>query len=120
MLGLAAKAGKLVYGCNLTCDKVRSGGQSPYLILIAADASENTKKRITNCCIYYERIYKFLPPSIGCAELARATGRRGPISCVGVNDKGFSEALVKLTNDYESNTNAIQQEVDAYYGKYEI
>ena len=113
MLGLAAKAGKLVYGCELTCDKVRSHGQSPYLILIAADASENTKKRITNCCKYYERTYKLLPPMFGCAELAHATGRRGPISCVGVNDKGFSEALAKLTNERERNTNATQQEVDA-------
>lgn len=64
MLGMAAKAGKLVYGCNLTVEKVR-GSRPPYLVLIAADASENTKKRIRNCCIYYERTYRLLPPSMG-------------------------------------------------------
>lgn len=101
MLGMAAKAGKLVYGLQSHRGKGERR-RPPYLVLIAADASENTKKRIRNCCIYYERTYRLLPPSMGQAALSHATGRAGLISCVGVSDEGFSEALRKLTDRREA------------------
>lgn len=94
MLGLAAKAGKLVYGCELTLDAVRGDKAGPYLVLVAADASEGTKKKVRNSCTYYRRRYEILPFGAEC--LSHATGREGLIAVVAVKEKGFAEAIVKL------------------------
>lgn len=52
MLGIAAKAGAVASGEYQTEHAVKSG--EAYLVLVANDASENTKKMFRNMCEFYE------------------------------------------------------------------
>ena len=52
MLGMAARAGKIESGEFSTEKAVKSGRGR--LVIVAEDASGNTKKMFTNMCKYYE------------------------------------------------------------------
>ena len=51
MLGLAMRAGQLTFGEDGVRKAIASGGAK--LVLLDAGASENTKKRMRDCCAYY-------------------------------------------------------------------
>ena len=51
MLGLAAKAGKIASGEFMTERSVKDG--SACLVVVATDASDNTKKNFRDMCTYY-------------------------------------------------------------------
>ena len=58
MLGLAEKAGRISSGEFSTEKAVKS--RKAHLVLVAEDASENTKKKFTDMCSFYHtplRIY---------------------------------------------------------------
>lgn len=58
MLGLAAKAGKLPCGEFMTENSVKTGMAA--LVIVATDASDNTKKKFRNMCEFYEvPMYEF-------------------------------------------------------------
>ena len=95
LLGFAAKARKLVPGADLCRDAVRRG--SVILVLLASDASENTKKRITDACKYYETDLGLL--SLPSAELSARIGKSGQIAVVGVTDAHFAEGIFSLFED---------------------
>ena len=96
LLGIAKKAGRVIAGTNLVTDSIRSGSVSkcPHAVFLASDVSENTRKRITNCCTYYEVPYHLIPLTI--AEIGDAIGKSGSVSAVGITDMGLCDALVKL------------------------
>ena len=96
LLGIAKKAGRVIAGTNLVTDAVRAGSVSkcPQAVFLASDVSENTRKRITNCCTYYEVPLYQIPLTI--AEIGDAIGKSGSVSAVGITDAGLSDALVKL------------------------
>ncbi len=96
LLGIAKKAGRVVAGTNLVTDSIRAGSVSkcPFAVFLGADVSENTRKRITNCCTYYEVPLYDIPLTV--AEIGDAIGKSGSTSAVGITDAGLSDALVKL------------------------
>ena len=96
LLGIAKKAGRVVAGTNLVTDSIRAGSVSkcPCAVFLGADVSENTRKRITNCCTYYEVPLYDIPLTV--AEIGDAIGKSGSTSAVGITDAGLSDALVKL------------------------
>ena len=51
LIGLAKRAGRAVPGEGAVKDAIRYG--KAQLVIIAEDASDNTKKSITNSCRYY-------------------------------------------------------------------
>ena len=51
-MGLATKAGKVVSGEFMTDKSVKEGRAK--LVIIASDASDNTKKKFQNMCDYYQ------------------------------------------------------------------
>jgi ribosomal protein L7Ae-like RNA K-turn-binding protein len=51
LLGLANRARKIISGEELAVKEIRSGRAK--LILLAADASQNTTKKITDKCNFY-------------------------------------------------------------------
>lgn len=51
-LGISAKAGKVSSGEFATEQAVKKG--KAYLVLVAGDASENTRKKFFNICEYYQ------------------------------------------------------------------
>ena len=50
-VGIATKSGKIASGEFLTEKSVKDG--SAYLVIVAEDASDNTKKMFTNMCNFY-------------------------------------------------------------------
>lgn len=92
MLGLACKAGKLVGG-EFSVEKSVKGGKA-FMVVIAGDVSENTKKKFTNMCAYYK-----VPLCMyGTKEsLGQATGKDYRAS-LAIQDEGFKKAIMKLVD----------------------
>ncbi|MGG5343781.1 YlxQ-related RNA-binding protein [Enterococcus sp. AZ192] len=89
LLGLAMRAGKLVTGEELTLADIRSNKAK--FVFVAADASENTRKKIKDKCSYYK-----VPTdeSFTQSEISHAIGRTRMI--VGINDQGFATKFKEL------------------------
>lgn len=86
-IGLAAKAGKLASGEFSTEKAVKSNKAN--LVLVATDASNNTKKMFTNMCTYYDvPIYFFGSKE----ELGKAIGKELRAS-VCLLDRGLSDVI---------------------------
>ena len=89
LLGLACAARKIVSGETLL-KSIRS--QKVHLVLIANDASDNTKKKLTDKCHYYgidcyiiEENHDTLSKAIGKKRVA-----------VGISDAGFADKIKKI------------------------
>lgn len=89
LIGLAKKAGKAVRGEGAVKDSIRYG--KAYLVIIANDASDNTKKSIVNSCKYYDVPYFIVGAK---DELGHALGREYSAS-VCITDNGFAESIKK-------------------------
>lgn len=95
MISLAQKAGKLAVGESKAQDVIR--GEKAYLIILACDASENTKKKFSDMSkyrdipiVYVKDRYKF----------GDTIGRKFAVSAA-VTDKGFADGIAGL---YECGT----------------
>lgn len=87
MLGLAKRAGKVSTGAFI-CDKAIRSHRAK-LVILAGDASENTKKSIRNTCEYYKvRLIEYSDM----AGLGHATGG-GERAVVSVDDNNFAKAI---------------------------
>lgn len=88
MLGLAAKAGKVVSG-EFSVDKVVKDGKAR-LVIIACDASDNTRKDFTDACSFYK-----VPCIIRGSkeELGHHIGREYRAT-VAVTDEGFARSIL--------------------------
>ena len=96
LLGLATKAGKLASGEFQTETAVKDG--SAKLVLVAEDASENTKKLFKDKCSYY-RVPVYI---VGTKEaLGAAIGKEYRAS-VAVLEEGFAKAIQKKMNEQMS------------------
>lgn len=89
-LGLATKAGKLLSG-EETCERKLKAGKV-YLVIVAEDASENTKKKFKNMCDYRKVDIRYF----GTKEmLGRFTGKRIR-SVIAIADRGFAGRLKEM------------------------
>lgn len=87
-VGLARKAGKLVSGTDSVCDEIRKN--KIFLVLCSNDISDNTKKKISDCCTYYKAKLCFC--EVSKEALGKSIGK--PFSaCVGITDKNLSELI---------------------------
>ena len=87
MLGLAAKAGKIASGEFSTEKAVKSG--SAFLVIVAEEASENTKKMFRNMCSFYQvPLYMYASKE----ALGNAIGKEYRAS-LAVLDEGFAKGL---------------------------
>ena len=97
LLSLATKAGKVVSGEFSTEKAIKE--QTACFVLVAEDASLNTKKLFTDKCSFYEVTI------VICAskeELGHAIGKVSRAS-VAVTDQGLADAIAKYfdRNDME-------------------
>jgi len=99
MIGLATKAGKTVSGEFATEKAVKEG--KAFLVVVAEDASENTKKLFRNKCEFYKTEYLVFGSKI---ELGLATGREMRAS-IAVTDKGLCSAILKKLENSKNNVN---------------
>ncbi len=86
LLGLAARARKLATG-ELVLANIRS--KQAKLVIIAQDASDNTKKKYQDKCSFYEIPYIFVESSV---DLSHAIGQTNRM-VVAVLDAGFASKI---------------------------
>ena len=93
LFGLAARAGRLASGEFQTETAVKSG--TACLVVVAEDASENTKKLFRDKCSFY----KVPEITFGTKELlGRAIGKEYRAS-LAILDAGFAEAVMKKVQE---------------------
>jgi ribosomal protein L7Ae-like RNA K-turn-binding protein len=90
LLGLAYRARKIISGEELSVKQIQCGKAK--LILLSADASANTTKKITNKCNSYEVPYKLVENRY---LLGQAIGKDERV-VVAVLDGGFAKKMVTL------------------------
>lgn len=86
LLGLAMRAKKIVTG-DVLMKNIRQ--KKVYFVLIAEDASENTKKKYVDKCSYYHIDYQingFID------EISRAIGKDNRVA-LGIVDRGFADKI---------------------------
>ena len=93
LLGLAARARKIISGEELSIQEVRSGRAK--CVVLASDASEGTKKKILNKCHSYHVpvIHADSREILGCA-----IGKERRV-VVAVCDTGFAKKMMSYTNE---------------------
>ena len=97
LISLATKAGKTVSGEFCTEKEVKAGKAA--LVIIAGDASDNTKKKFRNMCDFYEvPIYFYFDKD----TLGHAIGKEFRAS-LAITDAGFAKGIRKHL-DTEDNT----------------
>ena len=89
LLGLAAKAGKLVTGGFSVEEAVKS--RKARVVILAADAQQNTVKKFTDKCRHNNIPLRFYGTK---EELGRAAGKETR-ACAAVTDRGFAQSLLK-------------------------
>ena len=88
-LGLATRAGKVQSGEFSTEKSVKSGKAA--LVLVAGDASDNTKKKFTNMCTFYKvPIYIY-----GTKETLGASIGKELRASLALEDTGLCNAIKK-------------------------
>ena len=92
LFGLAARAGRIASGEFQTETAVKSG--TAYLVVVAEDASENTKKLFRDKCSFY-KVPVFVMGTK--EELGHAIGKEFRAS-LAILDEGFAEAIKRKVN----------------------
>ncbi|PLR97239.1 YlxQ family RNA-binding protein [Bacillus sp. T33-2] len=90
LLGLANRARKIISGEELAVKEIRGGRAK--LILLSADASANTTKKITDKCSSYRVPYKKVDNRY---QLGQAIGKDARV-VVAILDDGFAKKLMTL------------------------
>jgi ribosomal protein L7Ae-like RNA K-turn-binding protein len=87
MLSLCQRAGKLITGDDTVLAAVKSG--TAVLVIIAADASDNTRKKFSDKCSFYDVEYKIVSDR---AELCACIGKYNR-TVFAVTDEGFAKQI---------------------------
>ena len=96
LISLATKAGKTVSGEFCTEKEVKSG--RVFAVVVAGDASDNTKKKFKNMCEFYEvPIYFYADKD----TLGHAMGKEFRAS-LAILDEGFAKGMKKHISTEEN------------------
>ena len=90
LLGLANRARKIISGEELSLKEIRSGKAK--LVLLSADASTNTVKKITDKCKSYDVPFRMVENR---EVLGHAIGKDARV-VVAILDGGFAKKLLTL------------------------
>ena len=96
MISLATKAGKTSSGEFLTEQTVKEG--RAYLVIVAGDASANTKKKFQNMCDFYKVPIYFYEDK---ETLGHAMGKEIRAS-LAITDAGFAKSISKHIDTQEN------------------
>lgn len=93
LLSIAMKAGQVVSGEFMVEKSIKE--RKAYLVLVAMDASDKTKKMFRNMCTYYNvPMYTISDKN----ELGHGIGREMR-AAVAVLDAGFKDAIIKQLDE---------------------
>lgn len=94
LISLATKAGKTVSGEFSTEKAVKSG--TAHLVIVAGDASDNTRKKFNNMCDFYSVPIYFYEDK---DTLGHAMGKEFRAS-LAITDAGFAKGIIgKMSED---------------------
>ena len=91
MLGFAMRAGKVLIGTELVCRTAAKTKGTIKLVLIANNASEGTKKKITNKCEFYR--LRTVQINLSTDELGALLGKTYSPAVIGITDDGFAKEI---------------------------
>lgn len=98
-IGLCRGAGKAVIGTDMVCEhlrkcakKQRKDGEVDVIVVEASDTSENTHKKISDKCIYYN--VEHIRLAATCEALGKAVGKRST-AAVAIADPNFCRAVLE-------------------------
>ena len=92
-MGMAKRAGRAVTGTEAVIAKIR--GFEAFLVIISQDASEATKKRISDKCKSYSTDFLFYG---SCDDNGKALGVSNCVA-VAITDEGFAKSLKEKYNN---------------------
>ena len=91
-LGLCAKAGKLIFGVPMIIEAMQKN-KKVYLVIEAGDASDNTHKKITDKCNYYQ--VEKVRLDLDGGDIASAVGKSSSLAAGAIPDEGFYKMVSK-------------------------
>lgn len=95
LLGLAMRAGQLTAGADLALREIKAGKAA--LVLVDADASDNTKKKLLDACAF-----RRVPVHIMEAGLMdRACGREGRMAAC-LKKGGICDQIARIINQADT------------------
>lgn len=110
-IGLAARARKIIFGAELTCDGVRE--KDTELVILSSEASEGTKKRVVRACTENDVECHIIDASV--VDLASAVGKSKPLAVIGITDKNLCvpvrQNILGLTEKQASSQKLDESEV---------
>ena len=86
-LGICACARKISYGETLLKE---IKGKKVYFVVVASDASDNSKKRLIDKCTFYKCEYTVI---LDKESISKAIGRLDLVSAVGIKDLNLVKKL---------------------------
>lgn len=93
VIGICAKAGKLIFGTDRICEELRAAKCPPLAVIEASGNSANTTKRLSDRCAYYG--IKHYVIEADALSLGYAVGKKKPIAAVGITDMGLLNAVLR-------------------------
>jgi len=96
-MGMAVKAGQAVSGTFMSDKAIKTGRAR--LVLVAKDASENTKKGFRDAGKFYEAVVK----EIGTKELLGKFSGKKERTAVAITGESFANKLVSMIEELEQN-----------------
>lgn len=99
LIGLATKGGKTASGEFMTENKVKA--RKAKMVIVATDASDNTKKEFRDMCSFYKVPYAEYGTK---DELGHAMGKEMRAS-LAVTDEGFARSLAGLLKGSSTSAN---------------
>ena len=95
-IGFSARARAIIFGVPQICEalsKQKKNGKYPLLVIEASDTSENTHKRISDKCRYYN--VKHVRIDASTAMLAHALGKGANLAAVALTDENLCRLAEK-------------------------
>lgn len=93
MIGMAQRAGRVKSGGFMTENCVKDGSAS--LVIVAGDASENTRKQFRNMCEYYKVPVRFYSDM---ETLGHCIGKDFRAS-LAVTDEGLADKILSIIDE---------------------
>ncbi len=103
-IGLCRAAGGVTTGFDLVLGEVRR--KKARFVLLADDASERTKKQMTDKCEFYE--IPLFPAGLTSDELAAILGKKSSCAAVAFTGKGPCRPLLSLFEERARDTTATE------------
>ena len=94
-LGLARRCGKCAVGSDAVMSAVRkTGSEEKVAVILASDASERTKKQISDKCAHYG--VTLVKDLLTGDEIASAVGKKMTVSTAALTEKNLASAIRAL------------------------